>query len=311
MAETATEWESPVDVRATYPGLRPVGDTPSGLPDFLAKVRAAGEKWSGVRQGDLVDVLLEAAGDDPELVELVRSSGAVIEEFFEGFQRNAVNPLSDLAADLVAGREVPKSVLHGLAPRYLVVIARGRVAEQSTTVSDEIAGPGVLSTSHDGDLVLLVPDIDADRRSRVTEHLTRWLGGKGWIAVAKRGRAKLADGFREAADVLQLVTAGKRSSGVYGVSDVLVEYAVIRHDEVARNLIDVIKPLRAHTALWDTLAALIAADYNRNKAANNLSIHRSTLDYRLQRIAAVTGCDPTSGRGVQVLTAALIADSVR
>jgi hypothetical protein len=311
MAETAAEWETPVDVRATYPGLRPVNDTSSGQPDFLAGVRAAGEKWTGDRRDDLVGVLLEAAGDNPELAELVRSTGSIIEEFLEGFRRNAGNPLRRLAADLITGREVPKSVLHGLAPRYLIVIARGCVAGQFTSVPDEIAGPGVLSTSFDDDLVLLVPDIDADRRSRTTEHLARWLDGDGWIAVARRGRSKLADGFREASDVLRLVTAGKRSGGVYSVSDVLVEYAVIRQDEVARNLVDVIRPLRAHTALWDTLAALIDADYNRNQAANNLFIHRSTLDYRLQRIASITGCDPTSGRGAQVLTAALIADTVR
>ncbi len=98
---------------------------------------------------------------------------------------------------------------------------------------------------------------------------------------------------------------------MYSISDVLVEYAVIRHEEVTENLVAVIKPLRAHAVLWETLTALIDADYNRNKAAKNLFIHRSTLDYRLQRIASVTGCDPTSGRGVQLLTAALIADTVR
>jgi hypothetical protein len=311
MTEAAAEWASPVEAGGTYPGLRPVRDIPAEPADFLAAVRSAGEKWAGGHDGDVVSVLLEAAGDDPGLAELVRSSGSIIEEFLEGFRRNAVNPPKDLAADLVAGGEVPKSVLHGLAQRYLVVIARGSVAEQFTAVPDEIAGPGVLSTSHDGDLVLLVPDNDAGRRGHITEHLTGLLDGNGWIAVARRGRAKLADGFREAADVLRLVAAGRRPSGMYSVPDVLVEYAVIRHPEVAQNLVDVIKPLRAHTALWETLAALIAADYNRNKAANNLFIHRSTLDYRLQRIASVTGCDPTSGRGVQVLTAALIADSVR
>lgn len=169
----------------------------------------------------------------------------------------------------------------------------------------------MLSTRHDGDLVLLVPDVDATRTSRVTGHLDQWLNGEGWLVIAKRGRAQLAEGFKEAGDVMRLVAAGRRPSGSYSISDVLVEYAVIRHEGVAQNLAAVIKPLRAHAVLWETLTALIDADYNRNKAAKNLFIHRSTLDYRLQRIASVTGCDPTSGRGVQLLTTALIADSVR
>ncbi|MET8765157.1 helix-turn-helix domain-containing protein [Lentzea sp. NPDC004782] len=285
--------------------------TPSGPEEFLAKVREAGEKWTGERQDDLVDVLLRAAGDDPELAELVRGSGSIIEEFLEGFARKSVTRPRNLAADLIAGHEVPRPVLYGLAPRYLIVIAGGPVARRAATLRAKIAGPGVLSTRHDGDLVLLVPDVDDERTSRTTEHLGGCLNDNGWLAVAKRSRAELADGFREASEVMRLVTAGRRPSGVYRLSDVLVEYAVMRHEKIAKNLADMIRPLRAHAMLWETLTALIDADYNRNRAAGNLFIHRSTLDYRLQRIASITGCDPTSGRGVQLLTAALIADSLR
>lgn len=290
--------------------VRPVGAPRS--EDFLARVRAVGEKWSGERPGDLVDTLLEAAGDNPELAALVRSSGSIIEQFVEGFRRNAVSQSvpRDLAADLIAGRPVPRALLESLASRYLVVLARGAVPGRGKAVPVEVAGPGVLSTRHEGDLVLLVPDVDADRTARITGRLTEWLAGSGWLAVAKCGRAQLAEGFREASDVLRLVAAGRRPSGGYSIADVLVEYAVLRHEEVTANLVDLIKPLRAHAVLWETLTALIDADYNRNVAAKNLFIHRSTLDYRLQRIASVTGCDPTSGRGLQLLTTALIADSV-
>jgi hypothetical protein len=312
MTETAVELKSSVDVRPVYPGLRPVGDdTPPGPVDFLAKVREAGEKWAGDRQDDLVDVLLQAAGDDPGLAELVRGSGWIIEEFLEGFLRKTAIRPRNLAADLIAGHEVPPSVLHGLAPRYLIVVASGSVARRAATLRAKIAGPGVLSTRHDGDLVLLVPDVDDERTGHTTERLGRCLNSNGWLAVAKRARSELADGFREAREVMRLVTAGRRPSGVYRISDVLVEYAVMRHEKIAKNLADMIRPLRAHAVLWETLTALIDADYNRNKAAGNLFIHRSTLDYRLQRIASITGCDPTSGRGVQLLTAALIADSLR
>ncbi|GAA3661258.1 PucR-like helix-turn-helix protein [Lentzea atacamensis] len=316
MTETVVEWEPSVDVRAPFSGLRPVSDSSPEPADFLARVRAVGEKWDGDRHGELVDVLLQAAGDNPELANLVRSSGSILEQFLEGFRRNAGTGAGgsvprDLAAELIAGRSVPQAVLDSLAARYLVVVARSCANGRGKAVPAEIAGPGVLTTRHEGDLVLLIPDIDAGRTTRITGHLTQWLNGNGWLAVAKRGRAQLSDGFREAGDVLRLVAAGRRQSGMYSISDVLVEYAVIRHQGVADNLVAVIKPLRAHAVLWETLTALIDADYNRNKAAKNLFIHRSTLDYRLQRIASVTGCDPTSGRGVQLLTAALIADAVR
>lgn len=315
MTETMAAWTPMVEVRATYPGLRPVSDISPGPVDFLARVRAAGEKWAGDNEGELLSVLLQAAGDSPGLADLVRDSGAILEEFLAGFLRHAegigANTPRDVAADLIADRPVPRDVLDDLAARYLVVVVRSCAIGPDEVVPAEITGPDVLSTRREDDLVLLVPDVDAGRASRVTERLTQWLNGDGWLAIAQRDRSELADGFREATNVMRLVVAGRRASGAYGISDVLVEYAVIGHEEVVEKLVDVIKPLRAHTVLWETLIALIDVDYNRNQAAKNLGIHRSTLDYRLQRIATVTGCDPTSGRGVHLLTTALIADAVR
>lgn len=313
MTETVAAWKPLVDVRAAYSGLRPVSDISPRPVDFLARVRAAGERWTSDNEGELVDVLLQAAGDNPGLADLVRDSGAILEEFLAGFLRQAeeagaVAP-RDVAAELIADRPVPQDVLDSLAARYLVVLVRNRVIGRDEAVPIELTGPGVLNTRHEGDLVLLVPDVDADRTARVTERLTQWLNGDGWVTIARRDRSGLADGFREAGNVMRLVVAGRRASGAYGISDVLVEYAVIRHEEIVEKLVAVVKPLRAHSVLWETLTALIDVDYNRNQAAKNLAIHRSTLDYRLQRIATVTGCDPTSGRGIQLLTTALIADA--
>jgi DNA-binding PucR family transcriptional regulator len=111
--------------------------------------------------------------------------------------------------------------------------------------------------------------------------------------------------------VLRLVVAGLRPSGAYTISDVLVEYAVTLNEKVRTDLAAVIRPLRAHKVLWETLTVFVDSDYSRNKAARSLFIHRSTLDYRLRRIGDVTGCDPTSGRGAQMLTAAMIAEALQ
>jgi DNA-binding PucR family transcriptional regulator len=57
--------------------------------------------------------------------------------------------------------------------------------------------------------------------------------------------------------------------------------------------------------LRETLVAFLEADGNRSRTAQSLIVHRSTLDYRLGRIAAVTGHSPTTPRGLQVLGTAL------
>lgn len=311
MSELAIKWESSTDFARRR--LRSADEDDVRLADFRAKVRAAGERWTGNRPGELADVLAEAAAGDPEFSELVRTSGSLLEDFLDGLRRQAgVAPVvpCDIAGELIDGGDVPPGIFAGLASRYLIAVVRFQDADQDRPALYEAAGPGALKTRREADLVLLVPDLDADRTARITKQLAQCLGGEGWLALAERPKSEIADGYAEAADVMRLVVAGRRGGGVYSISDVLVEYAVTRHEKITDNLVSVIRPLRAHAVLWKTLTVLIDEDYNRNKAARTLFVHRSTLDYRLQRIATITGCDPTSGRGAQLLTAAMVADAV-
>ncbi|WP_083752191.1 PucR family transcriptional regulator [Saccharothrix sp. ALI-22-I] len=316
MIESAARWESPDDF-ARRRGLHPVNTDHLRIAEFRAKVRAAGEGWvGGGRPGELVELLAKAAAGDPELARLVRVGGQLVEDFLDGFRHNeAVRqdsvgvPPRDLVGDLIDGRPIAQDVLDGMAANYLVTVVRA--PDQGAVALRDAAGPDALVTTREGVLVLLAPDIGDEHTERAVGQLSRWLAGSGWIATARRARAEIAAGFAEASEVLRLVVAGRRPSGVYSLADVLVEYAVTQHEEVAANLASVIKPLRSHPVLWETLTALIDADYNRNKAAKSLFIHRSTLDYRLQRVQQITGFDPTSGRGAQVLIAAMIVDATR
>lgn len=45
-------------------------------------------------------------------------------------------------------------------------------------------------------------------------------------------------------------------------------------------------------AFWETYSALVATGYNKAEAARRLFVHVNTLRYRIDRIKAVTGCDP-------------------
>lgn len=78
----------------------------------------------------------------------------------------------------------------------------------------------------------------------------------------------------------------------------------------AAGALRLIEPVVARTELLRTLEALIAADGNRARAATDLIIHRSTIDYRLGRIEALTGHSPTRVRGLQTLCTALAAHTL-
>jgi hypothetical protein len=306
MANPASGWEG-LEEDASARTLRVAGEQERRVAEFCAKVSAVGETWAGSsRSAGLTELLCAAAAGDPELARLARAGGQLLEAFVEGLSRTAVvPPSSDLAADLIDGRRLPQDVLDRLAAAYVVVLAR-RVEQQQDHRAPDFAGHTVLSTRRSGVLVLLVPAGDSALLDRITGQLVQ----ESWVSTASGPVTALEGVHAEAAEVLRLVVAGRRPAGVYTMTDVLVEHAITSNDSVATRLTELIRPLRENQMLWETLVALISADFNRNQAARELFIHRSTLDYRLQRIAKVTGCDPASGRGARLLSAALIADAV-
>lgn len=283
------------------PTLHVAGERERRLAEFRAKVRAAGEQWAGNRPVALTDLLCEAAADDPELLRLAQAGAQLLEDFLDGLCcTTALPPSGDLAADLIDGVAVPPDVLARLAPGYVVVISDQRDAHVHEC-------RGLLRTTRSGLLVLLVPERDTELLDDITAQLA---SGTRWVTIARRPVSELADAYAEATEVLRLVAAGCRPAGTYSVADVLVEQAIAANTAVTAQLAGIIRPVRQNQALWETLVALVHADFNRNQAARDLFVHRSTMDYRLQRIAKITGWDPAGGHGAQLLRAALFADAV-
>lgn len=73
------------------------------------------------------------------------------------------------------------------------------------------------------------------------------------------------------------------------------------------RLAAVLQPLRPHPELLDTLLRFVNNDLNRRRTANQLHIHPNTVDYRLRKIAELTGVDASQPGGIQRLAAALAA----
>jgi DNA-binding PucR family transcriptional regulator len=60
-----------------------------------------------------------------------------------------------------------------------------------------------------------------------------------------------------------------------------------------------------------TLETYLERDLDRRGTAAALHVHPNTLDYRLRKIVDLTGLDPSTVRGLQLLSAALTARRVR
>jgi hypothetical protein len=88
----------------------------------------------------------------------------------------------------------------------------------------------------------------------------------------------------------------------------LLELSIARQPDIRRRLAALLAPLDAGPDLRRTLDVLFACDLDRERTASELYIHRRTLRYRLDRIKSLSGIDPHSARGIQLLRAALTAD---
>ncbi|MFD7921109.1 PucR family transcriptional regulator [Streptomyces sp. NPDC059740] len=119
--------------------------------------------------------------------------------------------------------------------------------------------------------------------------------------------AEVPQAARTAAEVRAVAQAAGLGPGVYRLADVLVEYQLTRPGPARDQLAALLDPLAAHPELLDTLRAFTVGGLDRRRAAALLQVHPNTVDYRLRKVAALTGLDAARGHDHLTLHAALTA----
>lgn len=181
----------------------------------------------------------------------------------------------------------------------------------------EAAVPAVVDDDGRGATALFpVPEDDTaavlERMPRLVEALSAALGGPVDVAVAVADtRPRLPEAHEQAAELLRLARALGREPGLFRLHDLLVEYQLSRPSSALPALESLLDRLEDKPDLYRTLRMYLARDLRRQDAATALHIHPNTLDYRLRRIAELTGIDPTSSHGLQLLAASLIVRAAR
>jgi DNA-binding PucR family transcriptional regulator len=105
-----------------------------------------------------------------------------------------------------------------------------------------------------------------------------------------------------------LLVARGSGPGLYRLTDVLLEYQLSRPSAALEPLAAIVSPLTDE--LVQTLEVYLRRG-SRRPAASELHVHPNTVDYRLRRVAELTGLDPTRIEHVTLLTAALAARRAR
>ncbi|MQY22573.1 PucR family transcriptional regulator [Nocardia macrotermitis] len=119
----------------------------------------------------------------------------------------------------------------------------------------------------------------------------------------------IAGAVRHAHELLDLALVFGRIGKLYRLADLAVEYQLTRPGPARDQLAAVLAPIEHAPHLMQTLRLHLPGVLSRQAIAHRLNIHVNTVDYRLKRVAALTGFDPLIPSGQWTLWSAVIARS--
>jgi hypothetical protein len=193
-------------------------------------------------------------------------------------------------------------------------VAARRKARRVQGALEEWSGQSLLGLLEPGGGAVLVPCSTDELAGRIgavrdiADQLRAVAGADVLVGAAgASGAYDVPRANAQAQDVVRLSRQLGHPSGGYVLRDVLLEYQLTRPSDAQRELTQLLDPIDRNPDLQHTLEVYLSHDLDRRKTAAALHVHPNTLDYRLRRIVELTGLDPSSSRGLQLLGAALAA----
>ncbi|AZQ32261.1 PucR family transcriptional regulator [Streptomyces cyaneochromogenes] len=169
------------------------------------------------------------------------------------------------------------------------------------------------SGTRGGELIAVVPCADEairlptapDAVEDLVGDFTEALGRPCAAGTATAPLDDLPAALERARRISRSAPLGKpsRRARPYTMADVFVELAVADVPFIDAWLHTVAQSLEPGPDLVSTLDAYYRHDMNRGAAAASLNVHPRTLDYRLRRVAELTGIEPGSVHGIRTLSA--------
>ncbi|MEV6977785.1 helix-turn-helix domain-containing protein [Kitasatospora sp. NPDC093806] len=152
-----------------------------------------------------------------------------------------------------------------------------------------------------------VPDAVWQRLAETLRRAARAAGAEIRAGVSAAVPAEVPAASALAAEVLEVARAVGRPPGLHRLDDLLLEYQLSRPSQARSRLASLLAPLDEAGELLTTLRVHLAGGLSRRHTAQALHLHPNTVDYRLRRIAVLTGLDPTRPADLPRIAAALAA----
>ncbi|MEV6520818.1 helix-turn-helix domain-containing protein [Longispora sp. NPDC051575] len=193
------------------------------------------------------------------------------------------------------------------------VAARRKVRRVRVELDHQSAEPVLSMLTADGGVALLpcakppeaLTGTDWARFAELAARLGRAAGTEVLAGAVAADPRQVADAAVLAREILGVARTFGRRSGLFQLADLLVEYQLTRPSAARDQLAGLLGPLDAE--LLATLRAYVESGLSRQRAARHLHVHPNTVDYRLRKVAALTGLDASQPGELPRIAAALAA----
>ncbi|MGW5317995.1 PucR family transcriptional regulator [Nocardia thailandica] len=183
-------------------------------------------------------------------------------------------------------------------------LAAGTVHRLRSALTAHLGRAPLAALSERGGTVLLP---DGERVDAVSDDLAVAAQTPVTTAVVRAGRDAIPEAVEQAHRLLDAAVALGLHGGPHRFDEMALEYQITRPGPALDRLAAILGPIAEFPDLMDTLRVHLSHDLTRRTTARRLQVHTNTVDYRLRRIAQLTGFDPTASAGAWTLRSALIA----
>ncbi|GAA1905479.1 helix-turn-helix domain-containing protein [Streptomyces durmitorensis] len=195
------------------------------------------------------------------------------------------------------------------------VASRRKIRRLRTELDRALGHPVLSRLSADEGLALIpsetapdrAPEADRARLENLTRSLITVSGVPLTAGVAASAPADVPHAVRLATELRDTAVGTGRPPGVYPLTALLLDYQLTRASPARAHLAALLSPLAEGPDLTATLRTYFASNLDRRRTAARLHVHPNTVDYRLRRIAALTGLDVAAHTDLLTLRAALTA----
>lgn len=148
---------------------------------------------------------------------------------------------------------------------------------------------------------------DVTRGEELRRHLIVETGEDLTVVVVRAEPGRFAAAVEQVWAMQSVVRSSPRPAGTYRMRDLALEVHLAHRSPASSALVGLLQPLDAHPELHETLTHFLASGLRRREAATRLRVHPNTVDYRLNRIADLTGRRANDPSDLPLLLAAVTA----